>query len=526
MELRAISRRQRLISFCAILSVVGALGYFVQGGYSGSLAQYALVKALANRTAVIDQTRFETGTESTVDLSYFEGHYYAAKAPGLAFVTLPAYLALESAGVRTTGDPNLMLWALGLVGVVLPATLLLLLVRVVAERIEPGFGTAAAVTLGLGTLLTPFATMFFPHALSASLVFAAFAILFFARASRRGLFPVAVAGFALGYAVTTEYLHVLAVPVLGIYALNRTDWLRRGLAFAGGTAAGIAPLLLYNWWAFGSLVHHSYSEVGDSGHVMNSVEAFGAPSFAGSVSLLLHKWGLLTMAPVLVAGAVGVLLLYRRGRRHDALVITALCVLYPIFASATIDPSGSVPPGPRHLIHVLPFLALGLAIAFRALPIPTTALAACSIAVAVSLTAARPLEAWDGRVLERLTSPGFSDYSLTIADQFVVVGWYRMLPLFGAVLLALSCAFLVTPFKRSSRRDLAGTGLAIAGWGFIATQSTRILESDLLGETLGALLLTLLVVVTVAMVAVFVRLSWASTAKSTTDARRERLAAD
>ena len=35
------------------------------------------------------------------DVAYLEGHYYAAKAPGLAFVTLPAYLGLRSLGMRT-----------------------------------------------------------------------------------------------------------------------------------------------------------------------------------------------------------------------------------------------------------------------------------------------------------------------------------------------------------------------------------------------------------------------------------------
>lgn len=503
----ARARRERLLGVLAILSVAAALAYLVQGVYSGSLAQYALVKALANGTATIDQTRFETGTETTVDLSYFEGHYYAAKAPGLAFATVPAYLALDGAGVRTTGDPNLMLWALGLVGVVLPLTLLLFLVRSVGERIEPGFGTAAAVTLGLGTVLTPFATVFYPHALSAFLVFASFALLFFARRRQSALVFVALAGIALGYAITTEYVHALAAPVLGIYACQRPEWLRRGITFAAGVLVGVTPLLLYNWWAFGSVTHHSYSQVGESGQVMNSVEALGVPSFAGTVSLLLTRWGLLTTAPVLLAAVVGVLLLYRRGWKAEAAVIAVIALAYPIFASATVDPFGSVPPGPRHLIHLLPFLALPLALAFRAFPLPTFALAAGSIAVAVAITAARPLEAWNGRVLERLTSRGFEDYSLTIADQFVVVGWYRMLPFFGAILLALGIALLVTPLAPFSRRGISAAGLALAGWALVATLSTRILGSDSLGADVGALVLVLLVVVLVLIVAAVTRAS-------------------
>ena len=48
------------------------------------------------------------------------------------------------------------IWALTLVGAVIPAVALLLLVRWVAERIEPGYGTAAAITLGLGTIVMIF----------------------------------------------------------------------------------------------------------------------------------------------------------------------------------------------------------------------------------------------------------------------------------------------------------------------------------------------------------------------------------
>ena len=49
--------------------------------------------------------------------------------------------------------------------------------RSVAERFEPGFGSATAVIVGLGAVTLPFATLFFSHALSTALVFAGFALL-------------------------------------------------------------------------------------------------------------------------------------------------------------------------------------------------------------------------------------------------------------------------------------------------------------------------------------------------------------
>src|SRR5947208_174331 len=67
--------------------------------------------------------------------------------------------------------------ALALLGAVLPAVALLLLVRWAAERMQPGFGTAAAVTLGLGTILMTFGSEYFSHVASATLGFGGFALL-------------------------------------------------------------------------------------------------------------------------------------------------------------------------------------------------------------------------------------------------------------------------------------------------------------------------------------------------------------
>jgi hypothetical protein len=59
-----------------------------------------------------------------------------------------------------------------------------------AVAIVLGYGVVAAVALGLGTLVFPFATRFLSHALSAFLVFAAFALLW--------LVPARPAGYCCG----------------------------------------------------------------------------------------------------------------------------------------------------------------------------------------------------------------------------------------------------------------------------------------------------------------------------------------
>ena len=98
------------------------------------------------------------------------------------------------------------------------------------------------------------------------------------------------------------------------------------------------------------------------------------------VTLLLDSRGLLTISPVLIMGAVGTALLYRRGKRAEALTIVGVCLCYVGYNSGYYLPFGGGFMGPRFLTTMLPFLAFPLAIAFKRYPGPTIALAAASIA--------------------------------------------------------------------------------------------------------------------------------------------------
>ena len=135
--------------------------------------------------------------------------------------------------------------------------------RRVAGWVEPGFGTVAAVAMGLGTLLLPFATMFFAHALSACLVFAAFTVLFVERRGRPRPALLVAAGVLAGLAITTEYPTALIGFVLGVYALARprplcAAWRSaaecspascRSLSTTGGPSARSAPVVPELWEA-------------------------------------------------------------------------------------------------------------------------------------------------------------------------------------------------------------------------------------------------------------------------------------
>ena len=113
----------------ALLALAVAFAWPMQvNGYNQN-AHYALVRALAlYGTPYIDKTRGQIGQVSTGDVATYKGHVYAAKAPGLALVSVPAFLVLDAVGMRTTGDPTRVIWALHLWSIVLPALLIVLLV--------------------------------------------------------------------------------------------------------------------------------------------------------------------------------------------------------------------------------------------------------------------------------------------------------------------------------------------------------------------------------------------------------------
>src|SRR4029077_6304274 len=80
----------------AIVSLGIAWGLVMHAMGWAQLSTYAQVRALAAGRSEIDRWQWETR-----DKAWVGGHFYSVKAPGLAALTLPAYLALDAAGAKT-----------------------------------------------------------------------------------------------------------------------------------------------------------------------------------------------------------------------------------------------------------------------------------------------------------------------------------------------------------------------------------------------------------------------------------------
>ncbi|MCW3027227.1 MAG: hypothetical protein JWN81_438 [Solirubrobacterales bacterium] len=476
--------RRRRTALWAVLLVGLAFASVIQNWSDNQSSHYDLIRALdAGRTTI------DAGPYRTKDKAYYKGHWYSARAPGQAINSLPFYElnnadyapANARASEALRGEDE-MIYFVGLWGSVLPGLAMLLLVWRVAERFEPGYGGPAAVVLGLGTMVLPFSTLLFSHVFAATLGFAAFAIMMRERAGPPRPPLLAAAGVLMGYAIASEYPLALVAGVLGLYLLSRPGALAprtlatRAGAYVLGGLVGIVPLLLYNHAAFHSWTHLAYSNIPQQHQGFFGISA---PSLRVLATLLFDSRGLLTLSPVLVMGAIGTALLYKRGHRAEALTIGGICLLYLGYNSGYYLPFGGGAPGPRFLITMLPFLAFPIAISLRRFPGPTLALAGVSITTTVIATITHPLVGYENETVIWMRLLGKGSFQPTIASA-VGLGrsWAAIWPFLLAAAAAVLMAVRATPRLRLPGLEL-GTGLLVlAAWVLFAALAPTLLGID------------------------------------------------
>ena len=483
----------------AVLAAIAvAYSTIVQKVSCNQTTHYTLVQSLADGT-----TRADRYWEQTCDLSYIEGHWYAAKGPLLAFLSLPLHVVLDAAGLVPVnvglgeGWPKAMetlhpraIWQLHLLGIVLPTLALLVLFGLVADRFVRGTGLAAAAALGLGTVMFPFASDYWAHPLAAALGFAAFWLLFRERHDRPGrLWLLVAAGAAVMLAALAEYATGLLALPLAAYVAVGGPRLRRLGAFALGGLLGAIPHAAYNTWALGAPHRLTYENwvrhPGVTGHdvIIYEEGIFGIewPRPRDALELLFEGRGLLTLTPVLGAAALGLALLYRRGWRAEALVAAgSFCLVYA-YVSGFVEPWGGISAGPRYLIIGLPFLALGFAAVLAEARVATVALTLVSIGTMTLATGGEPMLdsqrslTWVERWREYFRGGEFPETVVTLATGRS--GWLALTPFLVGVALASTLALV--PHLRDARRGAVLTAAAIVGaWALVPPTAPELLQGD------------------------------------------------
>lgn len=431
-----------------LLVLIGAVALSPVTGYNEQDSS----RICLSRALLAGRLSDDTCFAYTVDSSRYGGHLYSSRAPGMSVLEIPpAELVGLTNPTTWTHDPDLRLWAVHLVVSGIPFLLCVFLVGRISEGLVPGYGAPAMVALGLGTMLASLAVAGFSHVLVSGLAFAAFVL-----AWRRS--PLA-AGLAAGAALTMEYPSALILVVLLCYTALQGR--RAVLRYLAGAAPGIALISAYDWAAFGAPWHTPLGYTTNFG-AGEKLGLFGIqlPHLDAARLVFVGERGLLVTSPVLVAAAAGLVLLWRRGLRAEALVCGVVTAAYLVAECGYFLPYGGLSPGPRFFIPALPFLGLGLAPAFARWPRTTTVLTAVSVVAttAVLLTWASTASYRDtiwgelGRALVGSRS------ALGVADDILV--WQTNATAVVVVVTALAAAaFLVAarPGKLRGGVELASS---------------------------------------------------------------------
>ncbi|MFP4436159.1 MAG: hypothetical protein ACLFVO_02850 [Chloroflexaceae bacterium] len=364
--------------------------------------------------------------QNTGDYALFNGHYYSDKAPGTSFLAVPVYAAarplLQSAPVQSilerlaqsdafgetlkedgTGLLTdkiyfaIVLYLATVSVVALPAALLgVLLYRFLGHFDErPGWRIATALLYGLATNAFPYSGSFFGHQIVAFLLFGAFYLAFLIGQRRICVKWTILVGLMLGYAIITEYPTVLiagAVFVYTILVMPNRRWT------VGLVLSGIPPgllLMAYNWAIFRTVlpVGYAHSALYQDIHGQGFVSLVGPNAEAlWGISFGVMR-GLFFVAPILLLALPGFLFWWRqqRYRLEWGVCIWAVTSFF-LFNGSSVMWEGGFAVGPRYLLPMQPFMAVGLGLfvyygySHRAVRIITPILGLWSLIVVWTLT--------------------------------------------------------------------------------------------------------------------------------------------
>jgi len=172
-------------------------------------------------------------------------------------------------------------------------------------------------------------------------------------------------------------------------------------------------------------------------------------------------------------------MLYKRGKRAEALTIGGICLCYLLYNSGYYLPFGGGFMGPRFLDTMLPFLAFPIALALKRFPGPTIALAAISITTTVTATITHPLVGYENEAVVWVRYLGEGLFQPTIASAYGLGrGWGGIWPFLLAAGGAVVLAVWATPRLRLSSAALRGGVLALLAWALFAALAPTLLGID------------------------------------------------
>jgi hypothetical protein len=439
-----------------------SFAYFYQAGGWNQNSRFALVRAITNEhTLNIDPFQHATGDKAT-----FGGHFYSDKAPGLALAAVPVVAAARPIWHAFGGDPETLggLALLSYLATVFTAGLLTALGGVSLYRAcrdlgsDGGGALFAALTFGLATPIWTLATIFIGHAFAAALLVFAFraAMRVGCDDPSRDVRLGAIIGLSAGWATISEFPAAIPAVLLAMVAachawpLGRARMIRVLGAMTVTALACAAVLMAYQYACFGSPFHLAYTSEPEYAGMQEGVFGVSVPKLIRLRRILFGDYrGLLPLAPTLALAPVGLLLLFSSWRRsragsaqestpqaskhaRTAAVTASVIAIYFILLNASYHYwEGGWSYGPRHASPAIPFLCIGLAVLWTALPTVGRAILALLTAygTAITLVAVSTMPLPPSNIRQPVSEfmlPAFRDGDLALNTQSVASGGVDM----------------------------------------------------------------------------------------------------
>ena len=147
-------------------------------------------------------------------------------------------------------------------------------------------------------------------------------------------------------------------------------------------------------------------------------------------------------------------------------MIAAIAIVYFVYNAGYWLPMGGSTPGPRFLIPTLPFLALGLAFAYRRWPATTLALSIPSAVLMVVGSITEPL--LNGEEGIGIWADYFTNGTLqhTVLTALTSNPWVAIAPVMALIGVAIVLAAVATP--RTPVRDLRPAAAGVIAWALLS----------------------------------------------------------
>ncbi len=429
-----------------LLTLFFSYGYFHQGGGWNQNARFDQVRAIveAGRLSInghlvyhaqsqpASARRLQRGAVppganpnniakvgNSGDVSQYDGFFYPNKPPGVVFAAVPAYFLIV--GIHRLLGNDLTTWttltvslyltvafSIGLAGA-LAGVAYYRLARELFPYAPAWTHAAGTLTLGLGTMMFPFSTLFFDHVLVAGLLLWSLLLIVWVRkasAGSTGATPMNarsvgwlfLAGLLIGFGIMCNYLVAVCAILYSAYALQVLR--PRGLVLWLWSGA-LLPVSLLAWYhlvCFGSVLANANT---NQASMFESKDLwfglFGVPQLEILGKILFSEYrGLFFTSPVLLLAALAWVRMAWRKQIPAELVLCGAVFLSFLAINSAFQGEGWSPWsggwsfGPRYLIPGMALLAVALVPAFAWLPRMTGVLAIGSVGMMLLGTAVDP----------------------------------------------------------------------------------------------------------------------------------------